>query len=306
MLKNKLEGEKSLRGKKAFLLTFPFLFSLMSIDGLKPLINPINFENQTRITIKKVVNHPLKKTGQTQLLNKNEEKSRVKKSSENQPPAKIQPKGQVNLPLLIENKFLEEEYSLAKNPQYYFVLNLKDKKTELRARGMVLKSWTASQVRYSGRPVPLKVATLKQKSALNPPQRKMIKPGESEIVTTQSQANQAKKQEKTKSDKAVTAASPDSQEFQLEALEITDMPTSYELILDNGLRISVRSKISGRRKMQQAVENILWYIWLPVKNFVINRKNPETRMILYFDNPRDAQGLYWAFIDGIKGIIWLP
>jgi len=29
-------------------------------------------------------------------------------------------------------------------------------------------------------------------------------------------------------------------------------------------------------------------------------------MILYFDQPRDAQGIYWAFIDGIQGIIWLP
>jgi hypothetical protein len=84
------------------------------------------------------------------------------------------------------------------------------------------------------------------------------------------------------------------------------MPGNYELIFDNGLKISVRSPAGKGQKLRRLKENLSWYIFLPVNNFLKKNKIHNQRMILYFDQPRDAQGIYWAFIDGIQGIIWLP
>jgi len=53
-------------------------------------------------------------------------------------------------------------------------------------------------------------------------------------------------------------------------------------------------------------ENISWYILQPVKDLLSKNKNLNPKMILYFEQIREAQGIYWAFIDNVQGIIWLP
>ncbi|MCR4396950.1 MAG: hypothetical protein NUW07_09515 [Candidatus Saccharicenans sp.] len=218
------------------------------------------------------------------------------------------------LQILKENRFLEEEFKLAKTPQYYFVLNLREKTLELRARGMVLKSWKASELRYTGKPVPLQVTTLTNKTALKPPERKVLNPAEQQAEEARKAAEKAR-QEENKKKKAeeekkpgpapATAAAP-ADSFELEALEITDMPGSYELNFDDGLRIFIRSKSGLRESFRQTREMLLWYTWYPVKHFLLRKSELHPQLILYFDNMRDAQGVYWAFIDGIKGIIWFP
>ena len=212
--------------------------------------------------------------------------------------------------ILKENRFLEEELSLARNPKYYFVIDLKDKKIEIRARGMILKSWTASQIRYSGRPVPIKVITLSQKSALNPPERRMIKPGEGDPASrpepVPSGDDKQGKKDKKQGMVAAQEAASSGENFELQALEITDMPGSYELICNNGLEVAVRSGGEKQQKLNRLKENLSWHIFLPVKNFLKKNKNLNPKMILYFDEIRDAQGIYWAFIDDIQGIIWIP
>lgn len=216
------------------------------------------------------------------------------------------------LQLLKENRFLEEELKLARKPQYYFVLNLKEKTLELRARGMVLKSWKAAELRYTGKPVPLQVTRLTGKTALKLPERKVINPEEKQTEEARRTGEKAREEENKKNEKkkqtgqAGVSASAAADSFEVEAMEITDMPGSYELNFDSGLRIYVRSKSDFRESFRQTRERLLWYTWYPVK-YLINR-NSELRpqLILYFDNQRQAQGIYWAFIDGIKGIIWFP
>lgn len=229
-----------------------------------------------------------------------------------QQPAAASLKGipEATLKILKENKFLEEELKLARSPQYYFVLNLKEKTLELRARGMVLKSWKASELKYSGKPVPLQVTTLTNKTALNPPERKVFNPAEQlaeEARKAEEQARQAqakKKKENGQKPEQTQAAPTDT--FDVEALEITDMPGSYELNFDDGLRIFVRSKSGFKEKFRQTRETLLWYTWYPVKHFLNRKSELRPQLILYFDNLREAQGIYWAFIDGLKGIIWFP
>lgn len=217
------------------------------------------------------------------------------------------------LQVLKENRFLEEELKLAKTPQYYFVLNLKERTLELRARGMVLKSWKASELRYTGKPVPLQVTTLTNKTALNPPERKVLNPAEQQAEAARKAAEEKAKQEQQKKKEngkkqdstPATSATP-ADTFDVEALEITDMPGSYELNFDDGLRIFVRSKSGFSEKFRQTRETLLWYTWYPVKHFLNRKSELRPQLILYFDNMREAQGIYWAFIDGLKGIIWFP
>ncbi len=219
---------------------------------------------------------------------------------------------EATLQVLKENRFLEEELKLAKTPQYYFVLNLKQKTLELRARGMVLKSWKASELRYTGKPVPLQVTTLTNKTALNPPERKVLNPAEQQAEEARKAAGekarleQEKKKETEKKREPAQATATPADTFDVEALEITDMPGSYELNFDDGLRIFIRSKSGFSEKFRQTRETVLWYTWYPVKHFLHRKSELRPQLILYFDNMRDAQGIYWAFIDGLKGIIWFP
>ncbi|MDI6697979.1 MAG: hypothetical protein QME85_03450 [Candidatus Saccharicenans sp.] len=217
---------------------------------------------------------------------------------------------EATLKILKENKFLEEEFKLARSPRYYFVLNLKEKTLELRARGMVLKSWKASELRYSGKPVPLQVTTLTHKTALNPPERKVLNPAEQQAEEARKAEEQARraiaKKEKENSQKPEQPQVAPVDTFEVEALEITDMPGSYELNFDDGLRIFIRSKSGFKEKFRQARETLLWNTWYPVKHFLNRKSELRPQLILYFDNLRDAQGIYWSFIDGLEGIIWFP
>ncbi|HAR35540.1 MAG TPA: hypothetical protein DCR87_01275 [Acidobacteria bacterium] len=218
------------------------------------------------------------------------------------------------LQTLKENRFLEEELKLAKTPQYYFVLNLREKTLELRARGMVLKSWKASELRYTGKPVPLQVTTLTNKTALKPPERKVLNPAEQQAEEEKKAAEKAKleeaknkkAEEAKKPEQAPTSTATPADTFEVEALEITDMPGSYELNFDDGLRIFIRSRSGLQESFRQTRERLLWYTWYPVKHFLWRKSELRPQLVLYFDNMREAQGIYWAFIDGIKGIIWFP
>jgi hypothetical protein len=209
------------------------------------------------------------------------------------PPDKLKSLPEETINILKENRFLEEELKLARKPAYYFVINLKEKKVDLKARGMVLESWNVSDLRYSGKPVPLKVTELTFKTALNPPERKTIKPDEE-------QQNNDEKKADEKSEPQATGS------FEVEALELTDMPGSFELNFDDGLKIFIQSKSGLKESFHQTWENILWYTWYPIKHFIFRKDELKPKLILYFENQQDAQGIYWTFIDGIKGIIWFP
>ncbi|MBC7348450.1 MAG: hypothetical protein H5U05_00590 [Candidatus Aminicenantes bacterium] len=249
--------------------------------------------------------------------NKAGQKARPTPAPAKTQPARSAPSSLKSLPektlqILKENRFLEEELKLAKSPKYYFVLNLREKTLELRARGMVLKSWKASELRYTGKPVPLQVTTLTNKTALKPPERKVLNPAEQQAEGEKKAAEKAKQEEAKKKkaeelkkpEQAQTSTATPADTFEVEALEITDMPGSYELNFDDGLRIFVRSKSGLQESFRQTWEMLLWYTWYPVRHFLWRKSELRPQLILYFDDKHQAQGIYWAFIDGIKGIIW--
>jgi hypothetical protein len=173
---------------------------------------------------------------------------------------------------------LTSESELAKEPRFYFVLDVRQKNLELRVKGMVLRAWKLQSMRFWGKPAFSKTVQLVKKSALKPPKRNVIRPGEA------------------------AAAAKDPGKFELEALELKDMPKSFSLDFDNGLHVSVKASEKGLKSLEAEAR---WYGLLPVRSFFSARNGkPLSELELRFANEKDAQAIYWIFYEGIKGMVY--
>jgi hypothetical protein len=186
---------------------------------------------------------------------------------------------------------LASEYSLAKESSFYFVLDVLNRRLELRVRGMALRSWPLQAMRFWGRPEVAGMGELVKKTTLKAPERIVIKPGETEEPEPPPEA------------KPAAAASP--AEFELEALELKDMPKRFSLDFDNGLHVRVKSAGAGSRGLIVALGDAWrWYVELPLRNLFGSRDGKALSVLeLTFDNDKDAQAIYWHFFEGIKGLI---
>jgi hypothetical protein len=180
-------------------------------------------------------------------------------------------------------RLLEEEYALAKTPQFYFMFNLGQKTIELKTRGIVLRKWTAKEIRLSGAPASFKIISLKMKSTMTPPKRRVIKPGESEEPTV---------------------ITKKSGEIELETYEVFDMPKTFDFVMDEGICISVELTA---KKSARILKNIREYLGQTMKMLGLNKKGPcASRIEVIFNDPEEGQHLYWDFPEGTKGLIWFP
>ena len=192
---------------------------------------------------------------------------------------------------------LNSEYALAKESQFYFVLDVLGRKLELRVRGMVLRSWPLQSMRFWGKPEFSGNVELVRKTTLKAPQRIVIKPGGEEKAEPAT----------APADKpaAANAAPANPAEYELEALELKDMPKRFSLDFDNGLHVTVKSKNAGSGGLLRGLgEAWRWYVNLPLKHlFSRGEGKGLSELELIFDGDKDAQAIYWHFFDGIKGII---
>jgi hypothetical protein len=173
---------------------------------------------------------------------------------------------------------LTSEYELAKEPHFYFVLDVRNKNLELRVKGMTLRAWRLKSMRFWGKPAFSTTVELVKKTALKPPKRNIIKPGE------------------------VTAAPADATKFELEALELKDMPKTFGLDFSNGLHVTINTT---RRGLAALGESLNWYFWQPVRSYFRARDGkPVSILELSFENEADAQAIYWTFFEGIKGLVY--
>jgi hypothetical protein len=178
-------------------------------------------------------------------------------------------------------RLLEEEYALAKSPQFYFMFNLGQKTIELKTRGIVLRKWTAKEIRLSGAPAACKIISLKVKSTMTPPKRRVIKPGESEEPTV---------------------ITKKAGEIELETYEVFDMPKTFDFVMDEGICISVELTV---KKSARIGKNIKEYLGQAMKKIGLKKKGScDSRIVITFDDPKEGQHLYWDFPEGIKGLIW--
>jgi hypothetical protein len=191
---------------------------------------------------------------------------------------------------------LATEYGLAKESSFYFVLDVLGRKLELRVRGMVLRSWPLQAMRFWGSPGFAGTVELVRKTTLKAPERIVIKPGD----TAEAQPAPAPAPAKPA---AKSAAAP--AEFDLEALELKDMPKRFTLDFDNGLHVTIKAEDAASRGLAGSLsDGLRWYIGLPLRSLFGSREGKRiSELELTFEQGQDAQAIYWHFFDGIKGII---
>jgi hypothetical protein len=185
------------------------------------------------------------------------------------------------------NRLLESELAIAKASGSYMVIDIAGKAISLRARGMVLRKWGIGGSRSWGKRIPMKTLKLKTKSALRPPQRTNITPG---------------KEDKPAPGSSSPAASAN---IDLGILELKDMPVHYDLVFDDDIRVSIKPHA---QKFGTRITNLSkavgWYIGLPIKTvFRAIRNKPFTEISIVLLSEKDAQEIYWAFLDGHQTII---
>ncbi len=189
---------------------------------------------------------------------------------------------------------LNAEYNLAKEAKFYFVFDVEGRKIELRVRGVALQTWPIESMRFWGRPEFSGNVDLVKKTTLKTPERIVIKPGDTETsikVPTPKPGTSV-----------LTATAAD---YDLEALELRNMPTRFSLDLSNGLHISVRARTGGSPGLGARLKDAWrWYVTLPLENLFGRRKGKElSELELVFADGKDPQSIYWHLFDGIKGII---
>lgn len=183
--------------------------------------------------------------------------------------------------LKAERLFLEEEIKLAKKPHIYFIFNFKDKKIHIKAHGKALKELNIEDFGFWGKPIDVKSAALVKRSSLFGPKRSKIKPGSG-------------------------GDNANSGDFQLDALELADMPVSYSLSFD-GILIRVKPKTDGFISLLgNTYRSIGWRITRPLSAIWNIAQGKQFTAITISLKEKDAQALYWAVYEKINVIIYNP
>jgi hypothetical protein len=184
------------------------------------------------------------------------------------------------------NRILRAEYELASRSQLYFVFDLQAKKVQFKASGLAIAELPVEKVTFWGQVAGDKVRTVLAKHSFNTPEREVLKippPEQSAKPETDSKAE----------------AKADPKKFELAALELSDMPTSFQVRFDDGLLVAVKPAPEGFfRQLWGAFGKWFWHLSRPlisVWNFLHNRSYSE---ILLTMPPKDAQLLYWSLTDG--------
>jgi hypothetical protein len=192
-------------------------------------------------------------------------------------------RGQDMAKLAKMNKVLECEAVLAKTPASYMIIDLESGAVLLKARGLVLKKWDIRSSRQWGKPVPIKEYKLLGKSALSKPERKNITPG------------------KEDSNKDKTKKNPGEPEV----MELKDMPVHFTLNFGDDIRVSFRPKTSRFwPSLLNFGKGVSWAVYLPLKTIWLALGHKSfTEIEIVMPDEKEAQGVYWSFLEGHGTII---
>ncbi len=181
--------------------------------------------------------------------------------------------------LRTENQLLESELKLTTKPNIYFVFNLKDKKVYIKAHGTTLRELQVNKVEYWGDNIPLKPLFLSKKSTFFKPKREKIKPGNNK----------------------------ENERFEIEALELEDMPSSYMLCMDESIFIAVRSRPeSFIARLCNIGYSFKWHFSRPLLALWYSLKRKPFIAIEVVLDKKSTQALYWSFSEGTRCIIYPP
>jgi len=180
--------------------------------------------------------------------------------------------------LTAETRLLESELVLAKGESAYVLLDTGAGTLSLKARGSILREWLIVKSRMWGFPVTEEAESLVKKSTLLPPKREEIKPGLSE----------------------------DKDTFDIQALELSDMPGNFSLVLEKGIRISVKSSPKGMAKVlrfsARALRRLLLY---PLQTTVAALRRKSFHVLeIELESKTEVQALYWALEQGTSFLLF--
>lgn len=176
--------------------------------------------------------------------------------------------------------FLETELSLANSAKLYFIVDIGDKRIDLKARGTMLRTWKIERILLWGDPVLSNPVSLMKKTTLFPPKREEIKPDETAEEST----------------------------YALEALELVDMPSSYTLSLERNIAIYIRPKSTGWTSFLKKIgPAIRWNFYHPAKTVWSKaNKKPFTAFDIMLENKEESKSFYWALSQNSPFIILPP
>ncbi len=181
---------------------------------------------------------------------------------------------------LLQQKYLNAEYELAQSAKLYFIIDMVKSIVQVKANGLVLREWQIVKRKFWGDPIPITGIPLHKKSTLFPPKRENIKPGQ---VTP-------------------------SKDFKLDTLEVVDMPSTYTLIMEGGIKIYIKSKPEGFFRIFTRAGH--WLRWTTASPFFTlwntAGKKKYTALDIELSSTLDVKSLYWVFTEGSRCLFILP
>jgi len=190
--------------------------------------------------------------------------------------------------LTIENTLLHAEYDLARKKQVYLYLNLEQKEFEIRSSGMTIATIAITEIRPWGALPEPGLHLIADKDGV--PEREKIK-----IPPPEGMPSAAKPLPLPTS--VDPAAPPVVKKFEVQATEVTDMPSNYSLWLEGGGVLVIQSfpeEADWRGKVAQRFEKPLWRITHALQSTLHHYKNEPFTELMIILPPHDAQRLYWA------------
>lgn len=184
------------------------------------------------------------------------------------------------------NFLLKSELQLAKSTKLYMVIDLPGKAVLFKAGGVVVNRLPIADSHVTGTLATSVLRTLSAKKAEKQPKRKEVKiASEAEILSA-----------------PLPAPGVDT----LVALEISDMPEIYQLVLDDGLLLAIKAPPSGdfktkaTRYWRDGVEAVReWYQAMLLK---VHGESQAPRIGLNLTGA-DARQFYWSFDEGMACLI---
>lgn len=191
------------------------------------------------------------------------------------------------------NRQLRAEMELAKKSQLYVVFDLAQRQVLLKSSGLAVSTLAVQEMIHWGGAPDEKLRQLESKDASQAPQREKIKPTSAEAVETA---------KPTAPPAAGTVAAP--KKFELQALEIDDMPADYRLRFDDGLLITVRAVQEGAvGGLQGFFSRCWWYLSRPLISLWSYFFGTSYNEIILTMSLRDSRQLYWSFTPGTACLV---
>ena len=197
--------------------------------------------------------------------------------------------------LAATNRLLQAEIELAKSQQLYFIFDLPASKIEFRVSGVTVAALPILELRSWGR-VPNGVAyTLAKRTARKEPVREKIA------------IPDGKEEAKPAAPPPKPGEPPKPPELQ--ALELSDMPTDYVLKLDDGTLLAVHANPAEADKsstLHQKLERWKWFVTRALFSISHHRQGSEYNEMLLTLPEREARMLYWSFQEGGRCLVRWP